>query len=117
MIEDITGFIDQLVDLFPTVQEDLKALCRTELSTISTTQDLVLLDDVACKDDKILAAEVEKEIDSRGHTFNDWKASGNSKMWAEDDNAFGVQSKGHTYTKFELSDEAYVHLGNRNRGK
>ena len=52
------------------------------------------MNDIACEDDKILAAEV-KEMNSRGHHVTDWTAGGSSKMWAGDDNASGVQSKGH----------------------
>ncbi|KAL9024100.1 MAG: hypothetical protein Q9196_006761, partial [Gyalolechia fulgens] len=74
MIEDICGFINELVDLFPAVQEDQRELCKAEVSAISKTEDLVLLHEVAGKDDKMLAAEVEKQRDDRGHTFNDWKA-------------------------------------------
>ena len=116
MIEDVTGFVSELVDLFPTAQEDQRALCKTEVSAIHKTEDLALLKDIASDDDKILAAEVEKEMDDRGHNVTDWKAGGSSKMWAGDDNASGVKSRGHNFARFTLSDHADVHLGNVNRG-
>lgn len=47
---------------------------------IEETRDLALLNDIACKDNKILAAEVKKEMNSRGHIVTDWKAGGNSKI-------------------------------------
>ncbi len=112
MIEDVTGFISELVDLFPATQEYQKALCKTEVSAIRETQSLSLLNDVACGDDRILAAEVQKEMEIRGHSVTDWKASGNSKMWVGDENASGVNSKGH---RFAVSDYADVHLGNLNK--
>ena len=114
MIEDVTDFVTKLVELFPAAQEDQKALCETEVSAISQTQDLTLLNDIACEDDKILAAEVKKEMDSRGHHCTDWKADGSSKMWAGDYNASGVKSKGHNFARFTVSDHTDVHLGNRN---
>ncbi|KAI4122621.1 MAG: hypothetical protein LQ338_005715 [Usnochroma carphineum] len=117
MIEDVTGFTSELVDLFPAAQEDQKALCNTEVSRVRETQDLRLLKDIACKDDSILAVEVEKEMDSRGHSFTDWKAGGHSKMRAGDENAFGVMRKNHIYTRFEVLDYADVQLGDVNKGK
>ncbi|KAI4117564.1 MAG: hypothetical protein LQ338_007525 [Usnochroma carphineum] len=117
MIEDVTGFTSQLVDLFPAVQEDQRVLCKNEVWAIPEAQDLKLLNDIACTGDEMLAVEVKKEMDSRGHSVTDWKAGGNSKMWAGDENAFGVKSKGHSFAKFEVSDNADVHLGNRNRGQ
>ncbi len=115
MIEDVTGFISELVDLFPATQEYQKALCKTEVSAIRETQSLSLLNDVACGDDRILAAEVQKEMEIRGHSVTDWKASGNSKMWVGDENASGVNSKGHNVARFAVSDYADVHLGNLNK--
>ncbi|CAL8584989.1 hypothetical protein XPA_010571 [Xanthoria parietina] len=116
LIDDVTGLVHDLVDLFPAAQEDQKTLCKAEVSAIEETRDLALLNDIACKDDEILAAEVKKEMNSRGHIVTDWKAGGNSKMWAGDENAPGVNSKGHNFARFELSDSADVHLGNVNRG-
>ncbi|KAL8921609.1 MAG: hypothetical protein Q9172_003934 [Xanthocarpia lactea] len=116
LIDDVTGFVHDLVDLFPTAQEGQKALCKAEVSAIEETSDLALLNDIACKDDEILAAEVKKEMNNRGHIFTDWKAGGNSKMWAGDDNAPAVDSKGHNFARFTVSESADVHLGNVNRG-
>lgn len=116
MIEDVTGFINELVDLFPAAQEDQKALCKAEVAEICETQDLALLNHV-CECDRMLAAEVEKEMKSRGHSVTDWKAGGNSKMWAGDENAFRVNSKGHSFARFTVSDYADVRLGNMNRGE
>ena len=43
----------------------------------------------------MLAAEVKKKMDSYGYNVIDWKAGGDLKIWLGDDNAFGVNSKGH----------------------
>lgn len=67
--------------------------------------------------DTILAAEVKKEMDSRGYNVTDWKAGGSAKMWAGDDNTSGVKSKGYyNFARFTVSDHADVHLGNTNTG-
>ena len=42
---------------------------------------------------------------------DDWKAGGDSKIWLGDDNAFGVNSKGHNFARFTVSDHTDVHLG------
>lgn len=117
MINDVTGFVHELVDLFPAAQEDQRALCKTEVSAIEETRDLALLNDIISKDDEILAAQVKKEMNSRGHVVTDWKAGGNSKLWAGDDNAPGVVSKSHSFARFTTSESADVHLGNINRGR
>lgn len=116
MIDDITGFVGDLVDLFPVALDNQELLCKTEVSAVKESQDLILLKAVACKDDKLLEEAVNKEMENRGHTFTDWKAEGKSKMWAGDENAFGVASKSHHFNKFSVSGDADVRLGNLNRG-
>ena len=116
MIEDITRFVGELVELFPAIREDQRALCKAEASAIRETQGLTLLNTIVSEDDNLLAAEVKKEMNSRGSYFADWKAEGYSKMWAGDDNAVGVESKSHSFTRFTVSDHSDVHLGNVNRG-
>ncbi|KAL8731569.1 MAG: hypothetical protein Q9181_004255 [Wetmoreana brouardii] len=117
LIDDLVGFTSQLIDLFPAVQNDQKALCKTEVSAISGTQNLMLLSNVAYRGDDILLDKITRELSSRGHIVTDWKADGSSKMWAGDENAFGIESKGHNFARFTVSDYADVHLGNMNRGK
>lgn len=116
MIDDITGFVGDLVDLFPVALDNQELLCKTEVSAVKESQDLILLKAVACKDDKLLEEAVNKEMENRGHTFTDWKVEGKSKMWAGDENAFGVASKSHHFNKFSVSGGADVRLGNLNRG-
>lgn len=116
MIDDITGFVGDLVDLFPAAVGNQELLCKTEVSAVKESQDLMLLKAVACEDDKLLEEAVNKEMENPGHTFTDWKAEGKSKMWAGDDNGFGVASKGHHFNKFSVSGDADVRLGNLNRG-
>lgn len=117
MIEDVTGFISHLVDLFPATQDDQRALCTTEVSAINKSQDLALLNNVAREDDHIFSAEITKELEKRGHNITDWKADGSSKMWIGDKNAFGVNSKSHNAARFTVADHADIHIGNINEGK
>ena len=51
-----------------------------EMFAINKTQNLALLNDIACEDDWMLAAEVKKEMDSRAYNADDWKAGGDSKI-------------------------------------
>ncbi len=117
LIADVTEFVDQLVDLFPSIQDQQRSLCKTEVSAVRDTRDLALLKDIASIDDRYLEAEASKEMASRGHILTNWKADGKSKMWVGDENAFGVESKGHHSSNFSLSGEADVRVGNVNRGQ
>ena len=117
MIDDVTTFINRLVDLFPATQDDQRALCTTEVSAINESRDLALLNNVAREDDQMFSAEITKELEKRGQNVTDWKADGNSKMWIGDKNAFGVSSMGHNAAKFTISDHADIHIGNVNQGK
>jgi hypothetical protein len=117
MLEDVTTFVNELVDLFPAAKDDQAALCKTEVSAIKETEDLTMLKAVIGDDDQVLAGTVADEMQRRGHRVTDWETKGNAKMWAGDDNAFGVESKSHGFSRFTVSDSADVRLGNVNRGK
>lgn len=116
MIEEVTDFITTLVELFPAAQEDQRVLCKTEVSAIREPQDLALLNDIAGKDDAMLAAAVKKEMNGRGHSVTDWSAGENTKLRIGDENEFGVEIKSHNAARFVLSGQAEVHIGNINRG-
>jgi Prion-inhibition and propagation len=117
LIGEVTGLIDQLVDLFPSIKDNQRTLCTSEVSAVGETRDLALVQDIASSDDKLLEESLNNEMESRGHIITNWKADGNSTMWAGDDNAFGVTSKSHEISEFSVSDHANVRLGNVNRGR
>lgn len=117
MIADVTGFVSKLVELFPTTQDNQRALCRAEVSAIEDDRDLVLWKTIACENDNLLEAVVNNEMQNRGHTVTKWKADGKAKMWAGDENEFGVEIKYHHFSEFSVSDDADVRLGNMNRGQ
>lgn len=117
LISDVSGFVNQLVELFPSIQDNQKLLCNTEVSAVGDTRDLAMLKEVASSNDPYLEAPVTKEMESRGHVFTDWKADGKSKIRARDDNAFGVEIKSHHYSRFSVSGNTDIRLGNVNRGQ
>lgn len=114
MIQDVTGFVNELVALFPAAQGSQQSLCQAEVREIGDSQDLLVLKDIVCEDDEMLDVAVEKEMAGRGHTFTHFKADGNTKMWAGDEN-IGVESKSHRFSDFTVSGYADVRLGNVNR--
>jgi hypothetical protein len=117
MLEEVTAFVNELVDLFPAAKDDQAALCKTEVSAIKETEDLAMLEAVIGDGDQVLAGAVADEMQRRGHRVSDWQAKDNAKVWVGDDNAFGVESKSHDFSRFTVSGSADVRLGNVNRGK
>lgn len=117
LIEDVTGFVDKLIELFPAAQDHQKKLCKIEVYAIKEAQGLALLKDVACANDKMLEEAVDKEVKSRGHITLNWEAKGQAKVWIGDDNGFGIESKGHHSSAFSILDHADVHIGNINRAQ
>ena len=117
LIGDITDFVDKLINLFPVARESQTSICQAELRTITDEQDLVTLRAIARTDDEILQRGIEEELTRRGHVVTDWKAGDDADVWIGDENAFGVDSKGHHVSKFAVSGSAKVRLGNQNRGR
>jgi Prion-inhibition and propagation len=116
LISDITDFVDQLVNLFSVARESEMALCQAELYTIKDEEDIVTLRSVVEPDDNVLQRCIQEELVRRGHAVTDWKAGETSDVWIGDENAFGVESKGHLVSKFEVSGSAKVRVGNKNTG-
>jgi hypothetical protein len=67
MMDDITDFVDKLVDLFPDAKKFQTPLCAKELLTIGDTTSLTRLKDIAGADDQVLQSCVEIELARRGH--------------------------------------------------
>jgi len=114
MIGDITEFVDKLVDLFPDVKKSQTPLCEKELSTIGDAQDLAQLKVVAGADDKVLQSCAEAEFARRGHIITDWKAEDHADVWIGDENASGVENRGHCVSKFSALGSSKVRIGNNN---
>lgn len=117
MLEEIAHFISELADMFPAVKYRQAALHKTEVSAIQETEDLAMWKTLVGDDDQVLTRTMDDEMQCRRCSVTDWQANGNAKMWAGDDNVFGVESKNHEYKRFTASDSADIHLGNVNQGK
>ncbi|KAJ5675625.1 hypothetical protein N7462_008522 [Penicillium macrosclerotiorum] len=65
LIEDVSDLVNDLVNLFPGIQEDQRKLCEQEVSEMKKIKNaLPLLKDVAADDDKMLSETVVKVIKS-----------------------------------------------------
>ncbi|QYS94247.1 hypothetical protein H0G86_001587 [Trichoderma simmonsii] len=63
LIEDISELVDDLIDLFPGIQEEQRRLCEEEVSEMSTNKGmLLLLKDIAASQDKLLSDTAAKAI-------------------------------------------------------
>ena len=54
LIEDITGLVDGLVELFVATQEVQQRYCDTEVSTLGANNDIPVLKEIAAQQDKFL---------------------------------------------------------------
>lgn len=117
LIAEITEFVDKLVALFPTIEATQVQLCQREISQITDAEELASLQIVAAADDGILQGSIEAEQARRGHIATNWKASEQSEVWIGDENDYGVESRGHHTSEFDVSGSAIVRIGNKNKGK
>ncbi|CAG5140179.1 uncharacterized protein ALTATR162_LOCUS652 [Alternaria atra] len=77
LIEDVTDLVNDLVQLFPAVLEEQRRLCRTEASTIGSSDCLLALQDITALQDKELHQAVVETLLSKGHrntTFNNYNS-------------------------------------------
>jgi hypothetical protein len=65
LVEDINGFVNDLIGLFPAIEATQKVLCQEEVDTMNKTDGaLSLLQDAADGQDTLLTATVTKVIES-----------------------------------------------------
>ncbi|KAL6830555.1 prion-inhibition and propagation domain-containing protein [Trichoderma sp. SZMC 28015] len=63
LIEDISELVDDLIDLFPGIQEEQRRLCEEEVSEMNMNKGmLLLLKDIAAGQDKLLSDTAAKAI-------------------------------------------------------
>lgn len=62
LIEDIIGLVNDLVQLFPAVQQKQQELCELEVSEIGTNESLPVLKDIAASQDKDLEIAISEAI-------------------------------------------------------
>ena len=64
-MEDITGLVDDLVELFPAAQASQKELCKAEVAEMDTDGSLPILRTVAETQDKFLEEAITKAINQK----------------------------------------------------
>ncbi|KAH7357338.1 prion-inhibition and propagation-domain-containing protein [Pyrenochaeta sp. MPI-SDFR-AT-0127] len=78
LIEDITDLVNDLVQLFPAVQQEQRRLCGVEVSEIGTAHSsLPILKDIAASQDKDLENAIVDFLKSNGiggSTFNNYNS-------------------------------------------
>lgn len=117
LIDDINGFINELTGLFPEQVEEQKRLCSAEFRETENDEDLRLLQGVIEDDDEILKKAVNDELKARGHNVSEWILNDGAQHRVGDDNAMGVEGKGHHIGKIVCSGTSKGWLGNRNIGE
>lgn len=115
MVEDITEFVNSLIDLFPTALPTQQSLAISEADGIQNTDDLRLLQEVS-QEDPILENAVKESLSARGSFYNQVEATDSSKLHAGDDIAYGVSGHGHVFNGGKSSGNAVAHFGNNYRG-
>ncbi|KAI9674384.1 MAG: hypothetical protein M1822_009062 [Bathelium mastoideum] len=55
LIEDITGLVNDLVELFPSAKEKQYSLCADEVSAVKNNKELSVLKEIATEQDRVLA--------------------------------------------------------------
>ena len=114
MIDDVSCFVKELVELFPSQEQQQKELCRYEVQSVNRDE-RELLSTISDEDE--LMQNTIREIDPRGHSVMDSIVGGNSRFRLGDDNGWGVESKAHSAGNFIVSGSANVWVGNRNEGR
>ena len=123
LIEDLTGLVNDLVELFPAAKPTQEHLCAVEVSEIAESQDvqtLYVLENVSAGVDNVLSHQVaEKVQDQRGHSFKNFTASDQAKMAIGDEIHADMQVNGygHKYDGISASGHAKVRSGNQYGGK
>ena len=123
LIEDLTGLVNDLVELFPAAKPTQEHLCALEVSEIAEAQNvqtLNVLEDVSADVDNVLSSQVaERVLDQRGHSFKNFTATDQAKMAIGDEIHGDMQVSGywHTYDGISASGHAKVRSGNQYGGK
>lgn len=116
LIQQLTGFVDDLIDLFPGQAESQKLMCRDEISKIHTREELIALSEVSRGTDLLLEDETRSKLKVEyGSFYNDIKISEQSKVLLGDDIAAGSQvaARTSTYSSLDIRGQSWVLAGNR----
>jgi hypothetical protein len=116
LIQQLTGFVDDLIDLFPGQAERQKMMCRDEIAKIQTRKELIALSEASRGTDLLLEGEAGSKLKVEyGSFYNDIKISEQSKVVLGDDIAARSQvaARTNTYSSLDIRGQSWVLAGNR----
>ncbi|KAF2865052.1 small s protein [Massariosphaeria phaeospora] len=81
LIDDITGLVDSLVELFPAAQQSQLELCDTEVAAIGDREEMLVLREIAATQDKLLEQAIARAVNGAGSSHHVvFSGSGNSGL-------------------------------------
>ena len=121
LVEDVTGLVDSLEQVFPPVVLELASeICKGEVEEYENVEDLVLLGDAAGKDDRLLTETVTRSAAAKGNHYENFEISGETEMKATLGNMYGLgrnrEGDGNVYKGFKLSGKGSSLLGDTFEG-
>jgi len=120
LVEDVTGYIDTLENLFPVAKEVLERVSLQEVSEISDDESLKMLSNMAGNDDKMLAKAAAEVLAAKGETWKNFEIAGekSSSIYVGHDYAAGEGNgkPGSTFDTFKIGGSGFTHVGHRYRG-
>jgi hypothetical protein len=117
LVEDVTGYIDTLENLFPAAKEVLGEISHQEISELSNDKSLQLLSVIAGKDDEMLVKAVGEVFATKGDNWKNIEIAGEkaASIHVGHDYAAGeVHGKsGSTFDTFKIGGSGLTHVGHR----
>ena len=115
LIEDVTSFVDSLLELFPVIGEQQKQLSVEDAEQMKEEPALEALEDAATDVDELLRSSVQQVLASQGsHAFRGNAATEEARVQYGDQIAVGATATGagHRYDDNKASGKARVQYGN-----
>jgi hypothetical protein len=70
LIENVTGLVDDLVELFPAAEQTQRDLCDAEVSNIGEGEGLSILKEIAAAQDELLDQAIGKASNGKGGSYH-----------------------------------------------
>lgn len=114
LIETICHIVDNLVKLFPALQDQQKHLCKEELKEVEP-ETIPTLVKVLGENDKLLHLAISEEIKLKGHRFQDVTIDGSGFVRLGDtyQNIANAQPSGMSVTGLHIGGSGVSHVGHR----
>ncbi|CAG8954582.1 hypothetical protein HYFRA_00004499 [Hymenoscyphus fraxineus] len=119
LVDNITGHIDTLENVFPAVNEALAETSKAELSGITDDDDLKLLAITAGDSDKTLVETVKKTLAERGDTWTDFNISLEESGQVQVGHEFGAGMRptaASSWSTFKIGGKGFTQVGHRFSG-